>query len=155
MAPTTRRRLLAASVLGAALSLAGCTFTNPIETLQPYSPSDGTRLTLADGIHLENVLILSEGEGEEGHVLGAAVNSTAEPVEITISVDGETEFVVLVAPDEMLNLSDDELLVASTPARPGAMVETTVSTPQHGAMPLPVPVLDGTLSQYDEHVPER
>ncbi|MDD9206900.1 hypothetical protein PU560_10535 [Georgenia sp. 10Sc9-8] len=155
MAPTTRRRLLAGSVLGAALSLAGCTFTNPIETLEPYAASDGTRLELADGIRLENVLVLSEAEGAEGHVLGAAVNSTTEPVEITFSVEGEPELVVVVEPDEMLNLSDEGLVVESTPAPPGGMVSTTVSTPQHGAVPLPVPVLDGTLSQYDEHVPER
>lgn len=149
------RRLAAALLLtgAAALGVGAC---SPITTMNVYAPSDGVRGDLGTQIRVENLMILSPAEGAEGTVLGAVVNQATSPVDVTLTIDGVSGGIQLNVPaQETLLLSPDHEVVSlpTVPVRPGAVTSVQISTPESGSITLDVPVLDGTLPEYEEYVP--
>lgn len=155
MARTVRSRLAVAGALGAvAVTLGGCSFLNPIQTLAPYAPSDGVRVEAGDGIFIENLLIVAAEEGEPGRVLGGVNNETGDDIDLTITFpDSGEEISVSVDAHGLTNLTDEELVLESTPAAPGATASAEVSTPTQGTVPAEIPVLDDTHEHYAEFIP--
>ncbi|WP_447925876.1 hypothetical protein [Georgenia muralis] len=146
-----RARTVAVASAAATLTLAGCSVANPITTAVPYAPSDGVRVEVTDGVVVENLMILAEGEGEEGLVIGSVVNRSREDVEVTLSLgEGGGEVPVEVAAGESVSLNEAGLSVASLEVAPGAVLPSSVSTDVGGTVEVPVPVLDGTVPPYDE-----
>ncbi|WP_043499256.1 hypothetical protein [Georgenia sp. SUBG003] len=155
MARTTRTRLVATIALGGTLTLAGCSVASPITTAKPYAPSDGIRVAVTDEVSVENLMILTDGEGEEGHLLGAVVNRSGERVEVSFSFEGGGSSVpVRVGAGEHVNFTEAGITVPGVDAAPGATVATTVSEPAAGGTDVQVPVLDGTIPPYDEFLDE-
>lgn len=153
MARTARSRLTAAVALGAgAAALSGCSFVNPIQTLEPYAPGDGVRVQVADGVSVENLLVVAEDEGEPGRVLGAVSNDTGEQIHVTMTFADAGEAVSLSV-DNFVNFTDSELVLQRTPAPPGGTATAEVSVATTGAVTVEVPVLDGTLEHYAEYIP--
>lgn len=151
MARTTRTRLAALIALSGTLTLAGCSVANPITTAEPYAPSDGIRVAVTDEVSVENLMVLTEGEGQEGHLLGAVVNRSGEDVEVSFSFgDGGASVPVRVDAGEHVNFTDAGITTQSVDAAPGATIPTTVSAPTAGDTQVEVPVLDGTIPPYDE-----
>ena len=154
--PSLHLRLPAAvavALVGA--GLAGCSATNPITTQKPYAASDGVRVTLGD-LTAENLLILTSGAGEAAGLQGAVSNDGAEALEVTFALEDGTEIgSVEVSPGDavLLGGTDAEQLVFESADVPGATSAVTVSTATGGSETLPVPVLDGTLSEYADLVP--
>jgi hypothetical protein len=82
---------VATAVAGIALVLAGCTVTNPPDVLKVTDPGDGRSGQIgaqeADGaVKLRNFLVVSDGSGKPGTLVGAVSNETAKPATVTLTV---------------------------------------------------------------------
>lgn len=161
--------LVAATLLG----VSGCSYINPITTDVPYAASDGLQVEIGDQVTGSNLLVLTAEQGEPGVLLGAFTNRTNEPTTVTVQAQGGTdqpivdvrlkphETVLLGPPNaerrqvtgSASRMSATNPQIATVPARPGALVSITLSTPRSGEQQLQVPVLDGTLPAYEDLVP--
>ncbi len=156
MARTIRRSAIAAAMLGVGLVLGGCTATNPITTQYSYAPSDGIRVEVTDRVSVENLLVLTEGEGQPGHVLGAVVNRSPQDmyVSLTLGKSG-TAIPVHVPAGGEVNLSAENVTTPSVGVQPGATLPATVGAAGVGEISVEVPVLDGTLPAYKDYLQQH
>lgn len=141
----------------AALALAGCSATNPITTAVPYNVVDGVQETLTDTVAVQNLLVVSSGEGEPGVMVGAVANEGREDVEVTLEIDGGGSVTVDVPARGTVLLGGDdgeEVEIDSVGVAPGALLTVTASTPGGGDVPIQVPVFDDALPEYAEIVPD-
>lgn len=154
--PSLHLRLTATvAVALAGAGLAGCSATNPITTQEPYAASDGVRLGLGD-LTAENLLILTADEGEAATLQGALTNNGADELTVTFTLEDGTEVgAVDVSPGDgvLLGGTDGEQLLFTSPARPGAVTDVTLTTAPAGSITIQVPVLDGTLPEYADQLP--
>ncbi|MFH5824936.1 hypothetical protein [Georgenia sp. AZ-5] len=151
MARTTRRTVIAAAVLVAGLT--GCSVANPITTQIPYAPSDGIRVSVTNGVSVENLMILTEGEGEPAHLLGAVANNSTEPISITFALgDSGQPIPVRAGSGDTVNFTGAGISTATGEGAPGSTLPATVSADGVGDIEVEVPVLDGTLPPYDEYL---
>ena len=121
------RAALAAGVVGLGLVLSAC---SPVTTDKPYAASDGVR-AVAGTMTVENLMLVTEGEGQPGRLLGGATNSSAEPGELLLATaDGTATFFEAV------------------PVAPGSNLPMTITDPSGVMTSVAVPVLDGTLPEY-------
>lgn len=152
-----RSRLAAAPVVAVALiALAGCSTTNQITTDDPYDASDGVGAQVGD-VSAQNLLLLTAAEGEAGALIGALTNRGDESVEVTIAGEDDADATdVRVAAGQTVLLGGEdgeEVQFASMPVEPGAVTPLTLTTGPGGSVTVEVPVLDGTLPEYEEFVP--
>ncbi len=82
---------VAAAVAGLALTLAGCSVTSPPDVLKVTDPGDGRSAAIGGvegngGVKLRNFLVVSDGNGKPGTLVGAISNETGAPVEVTLTV---------------------------------------------------------------------
>ena len=153
MARTIRRPAIAAATLGVALVLGGCSAANPITTQRAYAPSDGIRVQVADGVSVENLLVLTEGEGQPGHVLGAVVNRSTQDVRVSLKLgESGSPIPVSVPAEGQVNLGNQKATTPSVSVPPGATLPATVGANGVGEISVEVPVLDGTIPPYDEYL---
>ncbi len=87
----TVRVRVATAVAGLAVVLAGCSFTSPPDVLKVTDPGDGRSGQIAspgtDGaVKLRNFLVVSDGDGKAGTLVGAVSNETAQPVTVTLTI---------------------------------------------------------------------
>lgn len=90
-APAPRRtRRSAALVAGAlsALALSGCSLNSPTTTLLQYAPADGVQVD-GEGLAVRDLVVVSHAGGAPAALSGSLVNQTDEPMEVTVSVNGE------------------------------------------------------------------
>ena len=138
--------------------LAGCTFTAEIANLEPYDPSDGVGTTLED-VAIRNVLLMTS-DGGEANLVMTVVNSSGEDTELVVQFgEGDarqTATLVLPALPELTQVGtslDNQLIVEDENLIAGALFPVYF---QHGdaqGEQLNVPVLDGTLPEYELLVP--
>ena len=138
--------------------LAGCTFTAEIANLEPYDPSDGVGTTLED-VAIRNVLLVTS-DGGEANLVMTVVNSSGEDTELVVQFgEGDarqTATLVLPALPELTQVGtslDNQLIVEDENLIAGALCPVYF---QHGdaqGEQLNVPVLDGTLPEYELLVP--
>jgi hypothetical protein len=151
-ARTARTGIVAASVAAGALLLTSCA---PIQTTLPYAPSDGARVELDDRTRANNLMVVSEGEGAEGTLLGALTNSSPEPVTFRLEVDGADPVMVPVEPRETVYLGTEDGVQATLSAVDtiaGANLQATLSAGE-SSEDFALPVLDDTLPEYAEYLP--
>ncbi|MGC5168645.1 hypothetical protein [Luteimicrobium sp. DT211] len=138
--------------LASAAALSACA---PTQTDKPYQPSDGIDVVVGDvkGI---NLLVLSDGKGDPGRLLGSFYNGGSDGATVTVMPDGASSSTVSVDPSSTTKLGsgDDahDVVFDTTNAAPGAVlpVEITVGD---ATETVKVPVLDGTLPEYTTLVP--
>lgn len=152
--PRFDRLVRGAAAIGAAALLAGCSVMTPIQTAELYAAGDGVRAEVGDsGVRVENLMVLAEEEGAEGAVYGALVNDTTEELTIGVTIGvGGIELPVAAGESVLLGV-DEEVVIPAVSVAPGGVVEATLRAEGHGAVPITVPVLDGTLPQYADLVP--
>ena len=141
-----------AAAAAAALILSSCAWASPTRTNEAYAPSDGVRVSLVDGdeVRVENVMLLTEAEGSPAQLFGAVVNDTPEAVTVGVSVGG-SQSTIEVDANGVARLEEETDVIESSPAAPGSTSPVTFEF--RGAQTRDVPVLDGTLSPYDEYLP--
>ena len=143
------RRPLGVVVL--ALTLAGCSATNPIQTDRPYAPSDGVRVQLGD-VRAENLLAVTAAAGDPGALSGALVNSGAADADVTLTVGDASQKLLVPAHGSVLigtgTDTGEKVPLPTVSAAPGALLDVTISTPAAGSVQVRVPVLDAANPQY-------
>ncbi|WP_425256449.1 MULTISPECIES: hypothetical protein [unclassified Pseudarthrobacter] len=148
---------MATAALGISLlSVAGCGYINPQQTTHQYSSSDGIRADVGP-LQLRNILIVSTGGDEPGRVIGAVYNSSSEDVKLTITgAEGsETQIPVPAKSHTLLNESADEAILDTTGDIPGSLVDVkVVEDATNVEQTVRVPVVDGTLPEYQPYLPE-
>ena len=147
---------MATAALGIGLlSVTGCGYINPQQTSEQYAASDGTQTNLGP-LQLRNILIVSGGEDKPGRVIGAVYNSSSKDVVLTISGAAGAQAQIPVKPNSstLLNEATPEVMLSTTGAQPGSLVEVTIredGTNQNAKFK--VPVLDGTIADYKQYLP--
>ncbi|HYQ76204.1 hypothetical protein [Cellulomonas sp.] len=160
---TSARPVVVGAVLALAAALSGCSVTNQITTEVAYSASDGVRATLGD-LTAENLLIVAEAADAPGALQGALTNRGDDALTVELSLEGSTERVRVESGATVLlgggpgeggaDGDEREQVVFDAAGAPGSTVELTLSTAAAGEETVPVPVLDGTLPEYADLVPE-
>ncbi|MFD2841476.1 hypothetical protein ACFSYH_12995 [Populibacterium corticicola] len=150
-------RVVAGAALAGGLVL-GVTACAPSTTDLYYAASDGTRVTLDEGtVEVINLMILTSGEGGTAHVHGAIKNHTTDDnVASLVSEDGALNLQVELSSQQTVNLSNDDVAgteIADFPAKPGSTLDVQLSDAAGNAKVVHVPVLDGTLPEYQDHAP--
>ncbi len=146
---------MATAALGIGLlSVSGCAYINPQQTSERYVASDGTNTELGP-LQLRNIMIIAGAENEPGRVIGAVYNTSASSVTLTIAGAGGAQVRVPVKGNSYVLLNDAEAPVLSTAGgQPGSLVEVQISENGTGlTAPFSVPVLDGTIVDYEEFLP--
>lgn len=150
---TARVAALAASAAAGALLLAACA---PTTTTLDYAPSDGARVDLADmklrGI---NLLVVSEGDGEPGNVLGALTNHTGDSATFRLEAEGASPVTISLDAGETVYLgtADGEAVqLDAVDAIPGGSIPA-VLTAGDESQEFQLPVFDGTLPEYADYLP--
>ncbi|MCK6210411.1 hypothetical protein KZX45_07640 [Georgenia sp. EYE_87] len=136
-----------------ALLLGGCSFLNPITTMEEYAPGDGIRIDLTEDVTAENLMILTEGEGLPGHLLGAIDNNSEQPVVVTVVLGSDGYAVPVDVPaNGLVNFTDSQVVIPRVDEPPGATLTSVILSEQSGAYTVYIPVLDGTLPPYDRYL---
>lgn len=155
-----RRRLSAPFALAAGLliGVSGCTLAAEVATKTVYDPSDGVGTDVGD-LALRNILLISNDRGEANLVM-TVVNSSGDDVSLNVQFDDGVErtttslaisgFPVRTRigddPSEGIVVSGPELVL-------GGLFPVYF---EYGNFPgelVMVPVLDGTLAEYELLVP--
>ncbi|MDN4477489.1 hypothetical protein QQX10_08275 [Demequina sp. SYSU T00039] len=144
--------IAAAAVVSAVL--AGCSAVNPITTQMQYDASDGISLEIGD-VTAYNLLVLTPGEGETGVLIGTLENAGTEDVAVSASIDGTAITTVDVPAGATVKLGGDDgetAVTGTVPVLPGLLTEVVFQTDAEGQVAEDVPVLDGTLPEYDHEL---
>jgi hypothetical protein len=154
IAPKNRvqRTLVAGAAALTLLASTGCGAINEQATTKSYSASDGIVANVGS-IGLRNLLVVAESADAPARVLGTAFNTSDSPVQLALTGPGSTATVTIPADGKVIFEEDEnETIVGSPGAAPGALVDITVRVNNESADVL-VPVLDGTLPEYRDFVP--
>lgn len=153
------RRRAVASVAVAALVLLGtsaCNFVAPQATTDNYAPSDGTQTTVGD-VKVLNAMLITE-DGEEASLVAHVVNRSKSRVQFKVQYKSGSEDVdkkFTVGAGEVQNLGGDgmELTLQNIDAKPGDLFPIYLQYGDAEGKELLVPVLDGTLPEYEALLP--
>lgn len=151
----TKRFIPAAALAGAfTMGMTGCAYVTPQATTIEYSASDGVNGTVGD-VQLSNVLAVSE-DGEDVTLLGRLTNNGEDTARVTLeSVDSpDVSEQVTVGADEFVDLSaDEDLVLAGVDTEVGGILNLYVQYGDEPGIELHVPVLDGSLPEYEQYLP--
>ncbi len=162
--PPARRLILVVAALAATAGLSACQVASPITTAQPYDPADGVSLDTEE-VSVRDLLVVSEGNGTPGVIVGYVVNNSEEPlsVEVALVEDGTRTVLtpaVEIAADSAGRLDGraaegefvDPVIAAQIPGLPGGLVDLRITTSTGEATSTSVPVLppDGVYANYAE-----
>jgi hypothetical protein len=148
---------------GVALALAACSATNPATIATPFDPADGRgaqiggeqgqgndgRYSGNGGIKLRNFLIVSQGQGRPGVVVGAISNDTGDPAQVTLTVlgtggDGQQQQLGTTT----VNLQPGAFVQLGNPPGPNGSAGASGSTtsPTSSVPPTPVSSIGSSVS---------
>ena len=154
LTPARRRPVaLLVAAASAGLLLPGCSFLSPDTSLKPFAPADGLQAELGD-VLVRNMLVVSEGDGEPGLLVGALVNRGEEDTTVSLEV-GETAVDIDVPagvsvaigteadrPDgEQSTIVSETVEIDAVEPAAGDVVELTVTDAQAGSAALQVQVV--------------
>ncbi len=146
-------RLATVAVVSAA-ALAGCSTINPITTQLAYDASDGISIEIGD-VTGYNLLVLTPGRGETGVLTGTLQNNGDEDIAVTASLDGTTLTTVDVPAGATVMLGGDEgdeAVTGTVDTLPGLFADVIFQTDAAGQVSEELPVLDGTLPEYEHEL---
>lgn len=155
-----KSRLAASIALAAALLVAttGCTFGANIATQKDYDPSDGVGAEVGE-LAIRNALLIGE-TGDELNLVMTIASSADVDRRLTVQweADGErvTEAVVVAAGDRTrVGGPDDEtqIVIAGSGGEIGGLVPVFFAYSGAEGVEVLVPVLDGSLPEYELYIP--
>ncbi|MCC9198391.1 hypothetical protein QNO08_01855 [Arthrobacter sp. zg-Y820] len=148
------QRAAAAGVIAlAVLGVSSCSAVNEQATVREYSPSDGIVENVGE-VELRNILVVSNGDGEAGRLLGTVVNASPEAVDFSLALGGTTLTWNIGAGDKVVfeDTPSSEVTVPNVDTLPGTGLRADASNGTE-TVDLDVPVVDGTLESYREYLP--
>lgn len=151
------RKSVSAIAIASALLLGttGCGFTQQVESLKMYTPSDGSQIDLGD-LKARNFVYLVGST--KNLLVGSLINSglTAATVKISyLDASGKTVTQSYeLASDEKVDLgyNGQPGIAMDLEAAPGSMISIYVETATSGSTELLVPALNGDLAEWAEIV---
>ncbi len=134
-----------AGLAAATLLASGCGVMSPAQTDYSYIPADGVPLSIP-GLDLRNLLVVADSQGGPGTVVGQAVNTGKDAVEVQFGLQGgaTVNTTVPAYSDDAISLNGSPVVIGSVPEGPGAMVQLVVATREAGQNVVLVPVLPPT-----------
>jgi hypothetical protein len=141
------------------LGTTGCSLTSEKATLIEYNPSDGVSDSIGD-IDLRNVFALSEDGGTVALVMSVINNGEdGANVDFQIEAADGTKITerVYVAGDASKSTGGedvDPIAFANVDAQVGSLIEVYAQSGDETGKQLLVPLLDGSLPEYADLVPE-
>lgn len=152
---TLKRAGAAVAVVATLLSATGCGYIYHQPTTIVYSASDGVMGNIAD-VKLRNIMIIAADEDSAGRILGTIVNDGKSDATVSFDFPSGAK-TVQVAAGKTVRLEDsaNELIVDPAGANPGEMISDVKVTSSAGGdtEKLNIPVLDGSLEEYKEYLP--
>lgn len=156
------RRIASSLALAAAIAMGatGCGLFAPQGTTDTYAPSDGIDVNL-EGLDVRNLLLIADESGENFNVVFTGVNNGDAPVILRMTfVDesGSSKATADFLVESGLSVFGDPdgdiapTLVSIPGLIAGANVMTYIEVAGGGEEQREVPVLDGTLAEYQRFV---
>jgi hypothetical protein len=141
--------VIALSLLGAT----GCSAVNDQATTMVYSPSDGI-IENVGALEMRNILVVSNGDGAPGRLMGTVLNDSTEPVNLELSVGGSTLTWNIPAGEKVVydDAPQAEVLVESVNVLPGTGIRAEATAGSESAT-LNLPVQDGQVDYYRDYLP--
>ncbi|GAA1316716.1 hypothetical protein GCM10020360_04440 [Nonlabens tegetincola] len=155
-----KNRIAASLALAAALTLgmSGCSLIAHNATGVEYAPSDGVQVT-SEGVALRNIMLVADEAGENFNLVFTSVNNTGAPAKVSLNMksEGADATVDFVAPEGTTsfgNPENDEEVIVTTLAdlQAGQTVKTYFTINGVGDLTEFIPLLDGTLKEYQAYV---
>lgn len=152
----SRATSIAAAVL-VLLSLTGCTFGATQSTRQQYDPSDGFGATVGD-IAIRNAILVSN-DGVNANLAVNLINTSNQNHRVVVSWEsatGRVERNVYVSQDSTLSTGPEgnRFLLRGIDAPLGSLFPVFFQYGDEPGQEITVPVLDGTLEEYTDLVPQ-
>jgi len=154
-----KSRVATSIALAAALMLGatGCTFSARIATDIPYDPSDGVGAEVGD-LSIRNALLIGEDPDELNLVMTVVSAADSDRrVSVQWEADGErvTEEIFVGANGRTAfgGPEQDQVLITGSGATIGGLVPVFFSYPGAEGVEVLIPVLDGTLPEYELFIP--
>ena len=136
------------------LGVAACA---PIASLKPYDASDGVSTTVGE-VKVLNALVLTKS-GKDGNLLFSAYNPTDNPIDLNVQYgDGNdrTTLTATLKPDTTTDVGygkKGQFLLEGLGAKAGSLAPIYFQYGNEPGSQLAVPVLDGSLPQYQNLLP--
>lgn len=152
----------AAALAAVAIGATGCATINQQATTLHYDASDGVSAGDRAELVANNLLLVTNGDGEPARFLGHLANDSSKAQKFEIDFDGQTVSTVVPAKDDV-SLQDEKFAKPFTidasdkgenkTTNPGLQISVTVTTGKTVTDNLKIPVVDGTIKDYAEYVP--
>jgi hypothetical protein len=139
------------------LGTTACNFVAPQATTKSYAPSDGTETTVGD-LKVLNALVLSEG-GDEANLVASVVNNTWSRVQLKLQYEAGGQKVdqkLTIGARETQRFGGEDgvqVTFEKIDAKPGDLLPVYLQYGDVEGKQLLVPVLDGTLPEYEALLP--
>lgn len=154
-----KSRVAASIALATALMLGatGCTFSANIATEKPYDPSDGVGAEVGE-LSIRNALLIGD-DPEELNLVMTVVSAADTDRRVTVQweADGErvTEEIFVGANGRTAfgGPEQDQLLITGSGATIGGLVPVFFAYPGAEGVEVLIPVLDGSLPEYELYIP--
>ena len=155
-----RRRLFAPLALACSVALGatGCTLSAEIATMKEYDPSDGVGTEIGE-LALRNIMLITNDAGE-GNLVMTVVNSGGNDVSLNVQYsDGGLEInkaIDVPSAPALLRVGDDPsaaVLFSGSDVVAGGLAPMYFQYGNNPGELVLVPVLDGTLPEYELLVP--
>jgi hypothetical protein len=155
-----RRRLLAplALAFSVVLGTTGCTLNAEIATMKDYDPSDGVGTEVGD-LALRNIMLIINDAGDANLVM-TVVNTSGEDVSLGVQyTDGSqqtNETLDISGIPALTRIGDNPaegIVLSGSEVVPGGLAPVYFQYADHPGELVMVPVLDGTLAEYELLVP--
>jgi len=134
--------------------MTGCGVFSEQTTQLDYTPSDGAQGDVG-GIGVRNMMFVAEDEQSPGSLVAVFVNSSSEVVQVSLSAQNGVEASFDVPANGSVSVGPDgDETVEADPVGivPGRTLPVTV-TGADETLEIVTPVLDGTLTEYEDLVP--
>ena len=148
-----RRITIALSATIMTLSLSACSLTDNVASLDPYSPSDGQQVDL-ESVKARNLIYLV-GESGRGFLIGSLVSAATSDIEVKLQyVDPDTDertdyfFDVPAGAKVDFGYNGNPALELPVVETPGQTARFYLIESENVSGLIQVPVLDGTLAEY-------
>jgi hypothetical protein len=141
----------------AALVMLGVAACAPIASLKHYDPSDGVSTTVGQ-VKVLNALVLSKS-GANGNLLFSAYNPMDELIQLNVQYEDGTDRTTAHAallPDTTTDFGygkKGQFLLSGLDVKPGSLANIYFQYGDEAGSQVTVPVLDGSLPQYQNLLP--
>lgn len=155
-----KNRIAASLALAAALTLgmSGCSLIAHNATAVEYAPSDGVQVS-SEGVALRNIMLVADETGDNFNVVFTSVNNTGAPAQVTMnmkseSADSTVDVVIPAGTTQFGNpeSGDDVIMTTLGGLQAGQTVKTYFTINGVSDLTEYVPLLDGTLKEYQAYV---